>query len=104
MSGEHLGEDFQHCLTNIRRRHRRQRKADVIHSNRDLHAGVKLREQRIAIVRMIERVANRRLTIRQSHNRRLRIDNARADGQVFENKILARRNNAWRAVAVNIDD
>ena len=79
VAGQHVEHDFEHRLPHVGRRHRRQRQTDVVDRDRHSHARLELRKQRIAVERMIERIANRRLAIRQSLDRRVRIDHARPD-------------------------
>jgi len=95
-------EDPGHPL-HVRRGHRRQRETDIVNRHRDSHAGFELGEERIAAVWMVQRVTNRRFTVRQSLDRRIRIEHARADRQIFENEVFARRNDARCAVAVDVD-
>jgi hypothetical protein len=57
-----------------------KRQADVVDGDRDAHSGFELREQGIAAERMIERVADRCLAIRQSLDRWIGVQNARSDG------------------------
>jgi hypothetical protein len=98
----HIEHDFEHRLAQIRRLHRRQRQRNIVHRDRHAHSRFKLRVKRFRVNRMIDRVTNRRLAIRQTFNRRIRINHARADRNVFENKILAKRHNARRAVFVDV--
>ena len=99
----HVDEDFERRLTNVRSLHRRQRHAQIVNRNRHLHARLQLREERVAVVRVIERVANRRLAVGQAFDRLVRVDDARPDRQIFQNKIHARGDDARRAVAVDVD-
>ena len=55
-------------------------------------------------MRMIQRIADRRLAIRQTLDRRIRIDHARADRKVFEDEVLAGRHDARRAIAIDVND
>ncbi len=104
MTGEHVQHDLQHRLTNVGRGHGRQRQTDIVNSDRYFHARLKLSEQWIATERMIQRVADRGFTIRQSFDWRIGIKDPRPNGNVFENKVLARRHDARRAVAVDVND
>ena len=85
---QQIQHNLQHLLADVRRFHGRQRKADVVHRNRDLHAGRKLRVQRIAAERAIQRVANRRFGIRQSEDRRLWINHACSHRQIFQQEVF----------------
>jgi hypothetical protein len=53
--------------------------------------GFKERVQRIHLERVIHRVPDRGLAIRQSLDRRIRIDHTRPDRNVLENEVLAVR-------------
>ena len=64
VSGEHVEDDLENALTNIRRSHRRERQADVVNRHGDAHPGFELSEQRITVMRVIECITNSRLTVR----------------------------------------
>ena len=104
VTGEHVEHDLEHRLANVGRRHRRQRQTDVVNRDGDAHARFELRKQRIAAERMIERVTDGSFTIRQTFDRRVRIDHTRSDRQVFENEVFAGRHDARRAIAIDVDD
>jgi hypothetical protein len=53
---------------------------------------------------VVERVADGGLAVGQPLDRRLRVDDARPDGQVFQQEVFARGDDARRAVAVDVDD
>src|SRR5688572_19028184 len=101
---KHLNENLERSLTNIRRLHRRNRHADVIHRDGYAHPRLELSEQWIATVRMIERVANRSLPIYQTFDWRVRVNDTRAHRQIFENEIHARSKYARRAIAIDVDN
>ena len=101
---EHVQNDFENGLPNVRRCHRRQRQTDIVNCDGHAHARLELRKKRIATVRMIQRVANRSFAIRQSFDRRIRIKHPRADRNVLKDKILAGRNDPRRAVAVDVNN
>src|SRR5207245_10548072 len=86
---KNVDNDFQNRLANVARGHRRQWQTNVINRNCHLHSRLKLGEKRITAERMIERVANRRLAIWQTLDRRVGIKDARTDRQVFENEVFA---------------
>src|SRR6185503_19394384 len=104
VAGEHVANNLENWLANVGSRHRWQGKTDVVDSDRDTHAGFELRKQRVAAVRVIERVTNRGLAVRQSLDRWIRIKNTCADRQVFKDEVFAGGNDARRAVAVDVDD
>ena len=79
VSRQHVQHKFERRLANIRGGHRRQGETDVVDSNGYFHAWLKLGEERIAAERMIQRVANRGFTIRQTLHGRIRINDTRAD-------------------------
>ena len=101
---QEVEKDFERGLTDVGRAHRRQGHRDVVNRNRHLHARLKLRVERVAVVRVVQGVAYGGLAVRQAFDGRVRVDDARADGQVFEYELHARRDDARRAVAVNVDD
>ena len=104
MSGQHVANDFQHGLTNVRRGHRRERQADVVNCNCYAHAGLELSKQWIATVRMIQCIPNRGLAIGQPLNRWIGVEHPCADRKIFENKVFTRRHYSRSAVAVDIDN
>jgi hypothetical protein len=53
---------------------------------------------------MIERIPDRRFTVWQTLDWRVGVQNARADRQILKNEIFAGRNNARRAVAIDVDN
>ena len=101
---EHVQHDFQNRLADVGRGHRRQRKADVVNGDRDLHPGFKLREQWIATQRMIQGITNCCFAIREAFDRRIRIKDARSHRQIFEDEVFAGGHDARRAVAVDVYD
>src|SRR4051812_34289450 len=53
---------------------------------------------------MVERVVNRRLRIGDRRHRALRINDARADGEILHHEVLAVEHDARRRVVVDRDD
>ena len=104
ITGQHIEHNLEDGLANVGRGHGRQGQADVINSDGYLHTRLELGEQGIASKRVIQRVSDRCLAIGQAFERRIRVQHARADGQVLENKVFARRHDARRAVAIDIDN
>ena len=96
--------DLENRLANVRRRHRRQRQADVVNCDRHSHSRLELSEEWIASVRMIQRVANRGFAIRQTFDRRVGIQHPRSDREIFENEVLTGRHDSRRAVAIDVDN
>ena len=103
VTGEHVEDDLEDRLANVRRRHRRQRQTDIVNSDSDAHSRLELGKQRIAAERMIERVTNGGFAIRQTFDRWIRVENARSDRQVFKDEVFAGRHDARRAVAIDVD-
>jgi len=61
-------------------------------------------ERPVTTERVVERVADRGARVGQAFDGRLRIKDARADRQVLEQQVLARKQDARRGVAVDVDD
>ncbi len=103
MTGEHVTNDFENRLADVRRRHRRQRQTDIVDSDCHTHSRLELREEWIAAKRVIEGVTNGGFTIGQTFDRRVRVENARSDRYVLENEVFPGRHDARRAVAIDVD-
>src|SRR6267378_3440689 len=104
MAVKHLNQDLERGLANVGSLHRRDRHADVVNGDGYAHAWLELGKQRITTVRVIERVANRSLTIHQPLNRRVWINDARAHRQILKNEIHTRGEYARGAIAIDVDD
>jgi hypothetical protein len=64
--GGHVEYAFDHSLTNIGIAHRRQRQRDVVERDRQFHARVQQRGERVVVERMQQRVADRTLGVGQT--------------------------------------
>ena len=67
--GERLEDDGEHALAHVGPAHRRQRQRDVVDADDDLHPGTELRVERVRVVRMVDRVADRGLDVLQRRER-----------------------------------
>ena len=103
-----IGKRLQHLveqpLADVGPAHLRQRQTDVVNRDRHAHVGTQLREQRVLVLGMKERVANRLVGVGQRVQRRRRIDHARADRQLLEQKFLAIRDDAALRAPIQLDD
>ena len=103
-----IGKRLQHlvekALADVGPAHLRQREAEVVDRDRDAHIGTQLREQRVLVLGMQERVANGLVGVGQRVERRRRIDHAGADRQFLEKKFLAIRDDAALRAPIELDD
>ena len=91
-------------LANVGALHRRERQRDVVDRDRHLHPGTQLAVQRGAAVRMVEGVANRGVHVLERRHRRLRVDDARAYGEIDLHQLVAAEQNAGLASVVDGHD
>ena len=92
--GQRLEHHVKHPLAQVGPLHLRQRQADVVDRDRDAHVGVELREQRVGVFRMQQRVANRYVGIGQRFKRRRRIDDPGAGRKLGQQEVVAVGNQA----------
>ena len=86
---EHVEEDLEDRLADVRAPHRRQRDADVVDGDRDLHARLEPGVQRRGIaLGIVERVADRRPAVRDAFHRRFWIDRPRAGRKGLEHEVF----------------
>ena len=102
--GQRLQHLVEQALADVGPAHLRQRQADVVDRDRHAHVGIELREQRVLILRMEQGVANRLVGVGERVQRRRRIDHARADRQLLEQKFLAVRDDAALGASIHLDD
>ena len=100
----HVEHDLEHGLAHVGRGHRRKRKRNIVHRNGHSHSWLKQRVKRLHFEWMIHRIPDRGLTIRQTLDRRIRIDDPRPDRNVLENKILSIRHDPRCGVFINVDN
>ena len=98
---EHL---LDHQRADVRLAHRRQRQADVVERDRQLHPRAEQGVQRVHAERRVERGGDRRVDVGEALQRRRRIDDARADGEPLEPELLAGVEQRRRAVLRDLDD
>ena len=102
--GQRLQHLVEHALANVGPAHLRQRQADVVDRDRHAHVGTELREQRVLVFGMEQGVANGLVGVGDGVHRRRRIDDARADRQLLEQKFLAVGNDAALGASIHLDD
>jgi hypothetical protein len=102
--GEHLAHDLEHELPDIGRAHDRQRHRDVIDRDRDLHPRRQHRVQRIGVLGMVQRVADRRARVRHAGHRPFRVDDTRPDREILDQEVLAVEHDPRCGVGVDRDD
>ena len=103
--GEELEDDGEHALARVGPAHRRQRHRDVVDRDDDLHPRAQLRVQRIAAEGVVDaRSGSPRPTSLSGVDRRPRIDDARADGQVDLEDAVAAEDGARCAPLLDRDD
>ena len=95
---------LDHAAADVRRLHRRQRQADVVERDRQLHARPQQRVERVHPERRVERGGDRGVDVDQALQRRRRIDDPRADRQPLEPERLAGMKQRRRRVLVDLDD
>jgi hypothetical protein len=85
--------------------HLRQRQADVVERDGELHAGEQLRGQRVLLVRVQQRVADRAVDVVDRVERLGRVDHAAAvGGQLLEAEVLATPEQDRRRRAIDLED
>src|SRR6185436_19775565 len=100
---EHVQNDLEDRLANVRRGHRREWETDVVNCDGDAHARFELSKQRIATERVIQGVTNGSFAIGETFDRRIRIEHTRSNRQVFEDEVFAGRHDARRTIAIDVD-
>ena len=101
---EDLDENLEHGLPDVGRGHGRQGQTNVVHRDGHAHAGRKLGIQRLAVERMVDRVADSGAGIGQALDGRLGVDDPGADGQILAQDVGAREDDPGRRVLVDVDD
>ena len=102
--GEQLEHDREHALAHVGPAHRRQRQRDVVDRDDDLHPRAELRVERLGVVRVVDRVADRGVDVLEGGERRPRVEDARAGGEVDLDEPIAGEDGARRARFVERDD
>ncbi len=100
----HIQHNLKHRLPQIRRLHRRQGQRNVVHRDRHPHSRLKQSIKRLHLDRMINRITDSGLAVRQTLDRRIRINNPRPNRQVINNKILTKRHDPRRGIFVDVND
>ena len=98
--GEHDGEN---ALANIGAAHRWQRQRDVVDRDAHLHARAEQRVERLAVLRVVNRVANGRVGIFQRLDGRLRIKHARTGWKIDLNQSITGKEGARLATRIEGD-
>ena len=101
---QELEHHLERRLAHVRRRHRRQRQADVVESDGHPHPGSELRVKRVAPERVVQRVADRASGIRESPDRRRRVDHPGAHREALLEEILPAVQHARGRVPLEEDD
>ena len=92
-------------LADVGPAHRRQRQADVVEGDRELHAREQQRGQRVAVERVEQRVADGAVDVVERRQRLGRVDDpAAAGGQLLEPEALAVLEQDRRRRAVDVED
>ena len=104
-----VGGEIEHCfddaLAVVGRAHLRQRQADIVERDRQLHPREQLRRQRILVVRVQQRVADRAVDVVDRVERLGRIDHAAATGgQLLEAEVLAAPEHDRGSGAIHFED
>ncbi len=102
--GEELEDDGEHALAHVGPAHRRERQRDVVDGDDDLHPRAQLRVERIAAEGVVEGVADGRVDVLERVDGRARVDDARADGQVDLEDLVAAEDGARGASLLERDD
>ncbi len=102
--GEELEHDGEHALADVGPAHGRQRERDVVDRDDDLHPGPQLGVERIAAEGVVDRVADGRVDVLEGVDGRPRVDDARADGQVDLEDLVAAEDGPRRAALLDRDD
>ena len=95
---------LDHAAADVGQLHRRQRQADVVEGDRQLHARAQQRVQRVHAERRVERGGDRGVDVDQALQRRRRVDDPAADRQPLEPERLAGVKQRRRRVLVDLDD
>jgi hypothetical protein len=77
---------------------------DVVDRDDDLHPGAQQRVERLAVVRVVDRVADGRVGVAQALQRGLRVDHPGAGGEVDFDEAVTGEEHAGRALAVEGHD
>ena len=102
--GQHLQHNCKDPLAHVRRLHGRQGQRDVVDRDDDLHPRLEQRVEGLGLVRVMDRVADGRLNVLQRLERGLRVDDARARRQIDVHQLVAVKERAGGASAVEGDD
>jgi hypothetical protein len=98
--GQEFEQDVQDPLAHVGASHGRKRQRDVVHSDGDLHAGSKLRVERLGAERVVQRVADGGFRILQRLDRRFRIDDASSGREIDFDQSIAGKEGARGAVTL----
>ena len=95
---------LDHAAADVGQLHRRQREADVVERDRQLHARAEQAVERVHAERRVERGADRGVDVDQALQRRRRVDDPAADREPLQAEGLAGMEERRRRVLVDLDD
>jgi hypothetical protein len=103
--GGEIEDGLDHPLTDVGTAHLRQRQADVVEGDGELHPRLEQRRQRVVVERVQQGVADRPVDVVDRVERLGRVDHpAAVGGELFEAEPLAPPEQGGRGRAVDLED